>query len=168
MESFNVVCLRLGGPQSLIGKQYNWLCEKYLFAAAAAATSPLCCRCCGGSYCYCSCSSTNCWCYCYWHCSWCMCRRYSSCFGILVVAVVLSDVAISVTRRNLPNVYKSCPKMISLEKWKILTLLQILPKNVGDLAKLIFAKGFKKLPKVQKISKSGQTGCTLRSLFTLF
>ena len=30
--------------------------------------------------------------------------------------------------------------MISLEK---------LPKNVGDLGKLIAAKGFKKLPKVQ-------------------
>ena len=27
--------------------------------------------------------------------------------------------------------------------------LQKLPKNVGDLGKLIFAKGFKKLPKVQ-------------------
>ena len=39
--------------------------------------------------------------------------------------------------------------MISLEKWKILTPLQKLPKNVGDLDKLIVAKGFKKLPKVQ-------------------
>ena len=27
--------------------------------------------------------------------------------------------------------------------------LQKLPKNVGDLGKLIIAKGFKKLPKVQ-------------------
>ena len=33
---------------------------------------------------------------------------------------------------------------------KVLTLLQKLPKNVGDLGKLIVAKGFKKLPKVQK------------------
>ena len=40
--------------------------------------------------------------------------------------------------------------MISLEKWKILTPLQNLPKNVGDLGLLDFAKGFKKLPKVQK------------------
>ena len=40
--------------------------------------------------------------------------------------------------------------MISLEKWLILT--QKLPKNVGDLGKLIVAKGFKKLPKVQKLS----------------
>ena len=41
--------------------------------------------------------------------------------------------------------------MISLEKIKILTLLQKLPKNVGDLGKLIVAKGFEKLPKVQPI-----------------
>ena len=33
--------------------------------------------------------------------------------------------------------------MISLEN------LKILPKNVGDLGKLIVAKGFEKLPKVQ-------------------
>ena len=39
--------------------------------------------------------------------------------------------------------------MISLEKLKILTPLQKLPKNVGDLGKLIIAKGFKNLPKVQ-------------------
>ena len=36
--------------------------------------------------------------------------------------------------------------MISQEKWKILTPLQKLPKNVEDLGKLIVAKGFKKLP----------------------
>ena len=47
--------------------------------------------------------------------------------------------------------------MISLEKSKILTPLQKLPKNVGDLGKLIGAKGFKKLPKVQKITQSGDT-----------
>ena len=39
--------------------------------------------------------------------------------------------------------------MISLEKWYILTPLQKLPKNVKDLDKLIVAKKFKKLPKVQ-------------------
>ena len=39
--------------------------------------------------------------------------------------------------------------MISLENVKILTPLQKLPKHVGDLGKLIVAKGFKKLPKVQ-------------------
>jgi len=35
------------------------------------------------------------------------------------------------------------------QKWKILTPRQKLPKNVGDLGKLIVAKGFKKLTKVQ-------------------
>ena len=39
--------------------------------------------------------------------------------------------------------------MISLEKLKILTPLHKLPKNAGDLGKLIVARGFKKLPKVQ-------------------
>ena len=39
--------------------------------------------------------------------------------------------------------------MISLEKWKILTPLQKLPKNLGDLGKLIVVKSFEKLPKVQ-------------------
>ena len=39
--------------------------------------------------------------------------------------------------------------MISLEKLKILTPLQKLPKNVGYLGKLIVAKGFEKLTKVQ-------------------
>ena len=34
-------------------------------------------------------------------------------------------------------------------KIKDLTHLQKLPKNAGDLDKLIVAKGFKKLPKVQ-------------------
>ena len=56
----------------------------------------------------------------------------------------------SVTRKKLPNLYKSCPKLISLEKSYILTPLQKLPKNVRDLGKLIVAKGFKKLFKVQK------------------
>ena len=36
----------------------------------------------------------------------------------------------------------------SLEKLKILTPLQKLPKNVWDLGKLIVATGFEKLPKV--------------------
>ena len=38
-----------------------------------------------------------------------------------------------------------------------LTPLQKLPKNVGYLGKLIVAKGFKKLPKVQKSAQSGHT-----------
>ena len=39
----------------------------------------------------------------------------------------------------------------------ILAPLQKVPKNVGDLGKLIVAKGFKKLPKVKKIANSGHT-----------
>ena len=38
-----------------------------------------------------------------------------------------------------------------------MTPLQKLPKNVGDLGKLIASKGFKKLPKVQKIAQSDHT-----------
>ena len=38
-----------------------------------------------------------------------------------------------------------------------MTPLQNLPGDVGDLGKLIVAIGFKKLPKVQKIAKSGHT-----------
>ena len=65
----------------------------------------------------------------------CLCRRF-----------ILAP--ISVTSKKSPNAYKAYPKMISLEKLKILTPLQKLPKNVGDLGKLIVAKGFEKLPKV--------------------
>ena len=39
--------------------------------------------------------------------------------------------------------------MISLVKLKILTILQKMPKNVGHLGKIIVAKGFEKLSKVQ-------------------
>ena len=38
---------------------------------------------------------------------------------------------ISVTRKN-RQMSKKSPKMISQEKWKILTPLQKMPKNVGD------------------------------------
>ena len=47
--------------------------------------------------------------------------------------------------------------MISLEKLKILTTLQKLQKNLGDLGKLIAAKGFEKLPKIKLIAQSGHT-----------
>ena len=40
-------------------------------------------------------------------------------------------------------------QIFSLEKWMILTHIQKFPKNVGDLDKLIVAKGFEKWPKVQ-------------------
>ena len=39
-----------------------------------------------------------------------------------------------------------------------------LPKNVRDSRKLIIAKGFKKLPKVLKIAKSGHTGRDIEQL----
>ena len=55
----------------------------------------------------------------------------------------------SVTSKKSQDVYKSCPKMIQLEKLKILTPLQKLPMNVVDLGKLVVATGFEKLPNVQ-------------------
>ena len=54
------------------------------------------------------------------------------------------DKQASVTSKKLPNVYKICSKMISLEKLKILTPLQKLPKNIK--------------PEVQQIAQSGHTG----------
>ena len=39
-----------------------------------------------------------------------------------------------------------------------------MPKNVRDFGKLIVAKGFKKLPKVQKITRSGHTDEKLHGL----
>ena len=40
----------------------------------------------------------------------------------------------------------------------ILTPLQQLPSNAGDLGKIIVATSFELLPKVQKITQSGHTG----------
>ena len=36
-----------------------------------------------------------------------------------------------------------------ISKWKILTPLQKLPKNIGNLGKIIVTTGFEKLPKLQ-------------------
>ena len=47
--------------------------------------------------------------------------------------------------------------MISLEKGRMLTPLQKLHSNVGDLGKIIVATVFEWLPKVQKIAQSGHT-----------
>ena len=55
--------------------------------------------------------------------------------------------------------------MISLEILKIMTPLQKLPKNVRDLGKLILAKSFEKLPKVQLITQSGHTGTVYHHIF---
>ena len=43
----------------------------------------------------------------------------------------------------------------------ILTSLQKLSSNVGDLGKIIVATSFEWLPKVQKIAQSGHTGIWL-------
>ena len=48
--------------------------------------------------------------------------------------------------------------IINLYTINIFTPLQKLPKNVGDLSRLIVAKGFAKLPKVQLIAQYGHTG----------
>jgi len=53
--------------------------------------------------------------------------------------------------------------MISLENGMILTPLQKLPGNVGNLGKLIVATCFEWLPKRQKIAQSGHTGKYLPS-----
>ena len=45
----------------------------------------------------------------------------------------------------------------------ILTSLQKLPNNVGNLGKIIVATGFEWLPKVQKIAQSGHTAHSLHS-----
>ena len=45
-------------------------------------------------------------------------------------------------------VLKKKPGSVTRKKSPILTPIQKLPKNVGDLGKLIVAKDFKKLPKV--------------------
>ena len=47
--------------------------------------------------------------------------------------------------------------MNSLEKWMILTPLQKLHNNVGDLCKIIVATRIEWLPKVKTIAKSGHT-----------
>ena len=57
--------------------------------------------------------------------------------------------------------------MISAEKLLISTPLQKLPKNVGDLGKLIVAKGFKNLTKVQLIVQSGHTEYVVHILLTV-
>ena len=61
--------------------------------------------------------------------------------GFMIMEVLPNDWKLywndggSVTSKKLPNVYKSSPKMISQEKWKILTTLQKLPKMWATWAK---------------------------------
>ena len=51
----------------------------------------------------------------------------------------MPELVTSATREKSPNVHKSCPNIISLEKFKILAPTQKLPKSVGDFGKLIVA-----------------------------
>ena len=69
----------------------------------------------------------------------------------------------SVASKKSPNVFKSCPKIISLEKLTFLKPLQKLYKNVSNLGKVIVATGFEKLPKVHYIAKSGHTESVIHS-----
>ena len=54
--------------------------------------------------------------------------------------------------------------MISLKILNILTPLQKLPWNVGDLGKLIVAPGFERLPKVEYSTQSGHTGTKVQQV----
>ena len=53
------------------------------------------------------------------------------------------------TSKKSPNVFKSCPKLIALEKMKDFHTFKKIAINVGDLGKIILATGFENLPKVQ-------------------
>ena len=77
---------------------------------------------------------------------WLMQRELTK--GGVLVSLYL-HVGSCVPSKKLPSIYKSCPKMVSLEKLNMLTTLQKLPKNVGDLGKLIVVTGFENLPKFQ-------------------
>ena len=59
------------------------------------------------------------------------------------------------TRKKWPNVYKSCPKIISQEKKK--DFYNFTKNWLKCLGKIIVATGFEKLPKVQYIAQSGHT-----------
>ena len=67
-------------------------------------------------------------------------------------------------QKNIAKCVKSCLKMIDFNTFK--NCLRML----GDLGKLIVDKGFKKLPKVQKIAQSGHSALAFHvpSLFLAF
>ena len=76
-------------------------------------------------------------------------HNYASLQGLLILERMKNVFLLQCGRKKIAKYLSKLPKMISLQKWLILTHLQKLPKNVGDLGKLIVAKGFKKLSKVQ-------------------
>ena len=65
---------------------------------------------------------------------------------IFLLKFLPSSLITRVTRKKSP---KKLLKNYFTRKMIDMTSLQKLPKNVGDLGKLIFTKCFKKLPKVQ-------------------
>ena len=85
--------------------------------------------------------------------------------------IFASKRVISVTCKKSPNVYKSCPKMILLEKLNILMPLQKFSQNVGNLGKIIVATGFQSCPKcnkfpnlvTQRAIEQSRTGTEVRS-----
>ena len=60
-------------------------------------------------------------------------ERTKDSWHFIVTFVTKTAIAVSVTREKSPNVHKSCPKIISQEKLKILAPTQKLPKTVEDL-----------------------------------
>ena len=75
-------------------------------------------------------------------------------FGILIVfkvSIVFGNLSVfdvnSATRKNPQMSIKVAQNRLT-KKFNVLTPLQKLPKNVGDLGKLIIAKGFEKLTKL--------------------
>ena len=79
----------------------------------------------------------------------------------------------SVTRRKSPNVCKSCPKMISLEKRYILTTLQKCLRMWEIWANLLLPKALKSCPKSKKspnlvtLEKGNPRCCWIASRFFL-
>ena len=63
----------------------------------------------------------------------------------------------SVTSKKPPNVYKSCPKMISQVKWKVLTPLQKLPKMCWWFGSNNYCPGLWKFAQNIKNCPSGHT-----------
>ena len=77
-----------------------------------------------------------------------LCKGFCS-RGFVSAATVAAK--FNVTSKKLPNVYKSCKKMISLEKLKILTLLQKLPEKMGRFGQInCCPKALKSCPKSNK------------------
>ena len=73
----------------------------------------------------------------------------------------------SVTSKKSPNVCKSCPKRISLVKWKILTPLQKLPKMCWWLGQPNYCPGLWKVAQIIK-NRPIWSHCLVRSRVSIF